>query len=128
APRSSATRKLASLRPTPTTVPQAFAFFNARANEPPIRPTPITATRSKRVTRSFPDACRKRGEKPFVLVGGADRDSQMLGKLVGAAHRAHDHAALQQPLVDLRRAPDTDRYEIPVRGNPLEPERLRAGF
>src|SRR6185503_17760204 len=106
APRSSATRRFASLRPTPTTVPHAFAFFSARPNEPPIRPTPITATRSKRVTRSLPQACGKRREKALVLFGGADRHAQVLGQLIAAADRSHDDAALEQPLVDLGGATD----------------------
>src|SRR6185436_18330046 len=126
APRSSATRRFAALRPTPTTVPQAFAFFSASANEPPISPTPITATRSKRVTRSFPEACGKRRKEALVLVGGADRHAQVLGQLVRPADRAHDDATLQQALVDLGRAADAHRDEVAVRRNPVEAESARA--
>src|SRR5436190_3757979 len=122
APRSSATRRFSALRPTPTTLPQAFSFFSARANEPPISPTPITATRSKRVTRSFPDAGRERREESLVLVGGADRHTQVLGQLVRPADRAHDDAPLEQALVDLGRASDAHRDEVAVRRNPVEAE------
>src|SRR5262245_40449561 len=125
-PSSSARLRFAALRPAPTTCAQAFACLSASANEPPIRPTPTIATRSKSIcSRLLPEARGGGGEECLVLVRGADGDPQVLGQAV-ARHRAYDHSAAQEALEDLGRLAHADGEEVAVRGNVGEPERSRA--
>src|SRR5258705_396005 len=76
---------VSTTRPTGGTWP---AGRGGRGNEPPIKPTPMTARRTLLL-----QAGRERGEELLVFLGDADRHAQVLGQLVGAAHRTHDDAA-----------------------------------
>src|SRR2546427_12982475 len=123
--RSRASSRLARLRPAPTTCETLPACFSASANEPPIKPTPMTARRIYS-PKLFPEAGRERGEEFLVLQDRADGDAQVLGKLVAAADRPHDHAAAQEAFVNLGRLAHADGEEVAVGRNEVEAEGLRA--
>src|SRR5471032_3085792 len=101
-PSSSARAIDACERPMPTTVPTAPMCLRARANEPPIRPTPkITTLLKTGVAIQSSQRFRQRGDEDGVFLRQADGNTQPLRQAI-AAHRAHDHALLQQRQVHAR--------------------------
>src|SRR4051812_18346570 len=127
-PRRRASSRFSRLRPAPVTWLTLPACFSAAAKEPPIKPTPITASfiaSSRRRGASVALARGERREEALVLLGRADGDAQVLRQLVGAADRADDDAATQEPLVDFGRLADAQGQEVAVRGNVVEAETLR---
>src|SRR3954467_6828462 len=126
-PRRRASSRFSRLRPAPVTWLTLPACFSAAAKEPPIKPTPITASfiASSRRRASVALARGERRKEALVLLGRADGDAQVLRQLVGAADRADDAAAAEEPLVDFGRLADTQGQEVAVRRNIVEAETLR---
>ena len=109
---------------------------SASANEPPIRPTPMTAMDLQPAHRLSPCAMAplEGGEEARVLLGQADRDAQVLGHSV-AGDRTHDHARRRAAPCRLRSAsptrtvmklPRDGMYSRPRRSKPRV-ELLQAG-
>src|SRR4051812_47672481 len=76
----------------------APARFSASASDPPMRPTPMTASDLMRRTSGLRERAPELGEEPRVVLRQADRHPQVLWHAV-AGDRPHDDAGAQQPLV-----------------------------
>src|SRR5471032_46314 len=124
-PSSRARASDAAERSMPTTLPTAPAFFSARANEPPIKPTPKITTLFS-MPLPFPLSCPlhrrslgqrlgQRRDQHRVLPRQADGDAQPFRQAV-VTDRTHDHALLQQGQVDARAGTnvvaDLDQHEV----------------
>src|SRR5262245_58805958 len=127
-----AAARLGLVRPTPTTRCTARARFSASANEPPIKPTPITT--SLRIfslaAMSAADHLGQRGEEAGILRFQPDRDPQVPGHAI-ARERPHDYTRPQQLLERRAGVSGVEAYKVAVGRNvletqPLEPLRYLA--
>ena len=116
APASSAARTAASCRATTTTSPASLrartppgdrAADEARADDRQARP----AGRAHERAAPFPSTVRSAFTSRRVLLGRPDRDPERLLE-AEARHRPHDHAELEELLVDSRRIVELGQDEV----------------
>src|SRR5688572_20667089 len=119
--RLSASARLARVRPTPTTRFTARARLRPSANDPPIRPTPMTTSLPIRglAIVSGRDGLPERFQEAGVLRRQPDGNAQVPGHAV-ACHRTHDHARLEQLPEHGGSVRDPERHEIAERRDVFE--------
>src|SRR5258706_1280276 len=125
-PRAAARSSAVASPSNPITCDTAPARRNARAKDPPMRPTPMTASVFRRRMRStLRQRALERGEEALVVLGKAHRHAQVLRHAI-ARDGTHDHAFLQELGIDAGRLADAHRDEVGEGGDVLEAEALES--